>query len=131
MKRLVLALLLLSNIANAKEEWQGEFTPPNNSNSTRGHRQDINIIVLAEIDKEADGTLGGTISMTGNQLRCYGVAKIESGRIKGSSIEIKTEPLPIHNCGRFVFQGALVEDTLVGDVPWNGVLNKLTLKKVK
>ena len=130
-KKLVLILLLLSSVAQAKEEWQGEFTPPNNANVTRGHRPDITITVLASIDRKPDGVLDGTITMTGNQLRCHGDAKIESGVIKGSSIQIRTEPLPIHNCGRFIFKGSVTEDSWVGDVPWNGASNGLTLKRTK
>ena len=130
-RKLALLLLVVSSTVQAKEEWGGEFTPPNKSNISRGHRSDIAITVLASIDRSPDGSLEGTISMTGHQLRCHGEAKIESGRIKGGSIEIKTELLPIHNCGRFVFKGAVSEDSWIGDVPWNGVSNGLTFKRLK
>jgi hypothetical protein len=130
-KKLMLVLLLLSGVAQAKEEWQGEFTPPNNSVAAKINRPEIKIIVLASINRGPDGSLDGTITLTGNQLRCYGDAKIEFGRIKGNAVEIKTEPLHIHNCGRFTFKGSVNEDSWVGDVPWNGASNSMTFKRVK
>ena len=132
MKKAIALLMMFSTLALAKEEWQGEFVPPNKSmTNTRGHRPDITIVVLVNIDKSDDGTLDGAVTLTGNQLRCYGEAKINSGKISGNLVEIKSEPLPIHNCGRFIFKGTSTGDTWMGSVPWNGVSNELTLKKIK
>ncbi|MBU3550567.1 hypothetical protein [Polynucleobacter sp. MWH-Berg-3C6] len=131
MKKLILVLLLLSTTAQAREEWQGEFSPPSKFTTTRGHRPDIIIHVKASVDKSSDGGLSGAVTLSGGQLRCSGEAKIESGKIQGNSIFIRTEPLPIHNCGRFIFKGSVTEDSWSGEVPWNEVSNELVLKKSK
>lgn len=114
----------------AKEVWQGEFSPPNKSlTNTRGHRPNVIIAVAANVDLSTDGKIEGTVILTGHQVRCFGEAKIESGKISGSIVQITTEPFPVHNCGRFIFKAEVINGAWVGSVPWNGESNPLTLKR--
>jgi hypothetical protein len=132
MKKILISILalFLTYPVIAKEVWQGEFSPPNKSlTNTRGYQPSIIIAVVANIDLAADGKIVGTVTLTGNQVRCFGEAKIESGSINGPIVQITTEPFPIHNCGRFIFKGEVINGAWVGSIPWNSTTNPLTLKR--
>jgi hypothetical protein len=133
-KNILFAITLMvsqSLAAQVREIWETTFTPPwkGNQSFVRGSvPEDFMLTVILSIDKTSDGVFTGEMQFTG-QVRCRGIAKIETGKIEGDLISFKSEPLPVIQCPAVSFSGKVVADTWVGVLPWNGKNNEVIFKK--
>ena len=127
----VLASLAVFGNAQAKETWETSFKPPwkGNQSFSRGMPpDDFILVVILNIEKNQEGEFSGDMQFTG-QVRCRGIAKIETGKISAELVMFKTEPLPVIQCPPVTFSGKVVGDTWVGSIPWNGQENNVTFRK--
>lgn len=123
----ILSLVFLTSwsfVALSSEVWSGVTTLQNMT-------MDFPVYIKLTVD-QAPGdptSYTGLIEFSGSKLRCGGEAELQFLKINNDKVHIKSKPFPKHDCGYFFFKGTVVDGAWVGNFPWNGRSNDLTLKK--
>ena len=120
---LCVTALCIGTAAGAAEQYAANFSAPSNGGRS------MNFKIELELDLKGDGAFEGKVLKVWGASTCrYPVGL--TGSLVGDDISFKSELNEVKGCGRIVFNGKKVGDTLVGVLPmFQGRAIELTFSK--